>query len=299
MIQPVGFPKLPADFDYETEVHESLDRENAIFFNIFKKRGVTPKRGLLVIHGQGEHGARYQHFSHYLHDQYDLIIAPDLRGHGRSEGLRGHVGSFDEYVDDAMLAWDLLGKKMQEANGGNAFERDWFGHSMGGLVTLRSFLYRPEIDANRIICSAPALGLKVQVPVIKATAARILNHVWGSLQMATNLDAKTISHDPNVVDAYARDQLNQGKATPKFFISFLKAMDEVMHADFHFRSNARLLIQAAGEDLVVDTEFTKKFFEGLRLQDKKLIVYPGLFHEIYNEPTKDTVFADWIKWGFA
>lgn len=293
MIQPIGFPALPPEFDYETEVHKSFDGESSLFFNIFKKRGVEPKRALLIIHGHGEHGGRYLHFPHYLQKYYDLIIAPDLRGHGRSDGLRGHVESFDEFVDDALCAWDVLGKKIS-----NKAERDWFGHSMGGAIVLRTFLHRPEIAANRITLSSPCLEVKVKVPLAKELAARLLARVYGSLQMNTEIRASEISHDPAVVEAYLQDQLVHGKATPKFYVSMTAALQELREVEFKLRNPPRILIQAAGEDTIVDTQATKSFFDRLKHEDKKMIVYPGLFHEIYNETSKEIVFHDWIKWGF-
>lgn len=289
---PQGFPKLPADWEYETEVHESLDREHALFFNVFRKATPAPvKRALLIVHGQGEHGARYQHFPHYLKSQYDLMIAPDLRGHGRSEGIRGHVDSFDEYVDDVFLAWDLLRARVPEGT-----PCDWFGHSMGGLITLRTFLFRPELDAKRVVVSAPLLGVKVPVPLYKDLAARLLSRVWGSLQMDTALDANHISTDAHVVEAYRSDQLNHGKATPNFYLSMMDTIQSVMTADFRFPSATEFLLQLAGEDEIVDSEASKQFFDRLYHEKKKLIVYPGLRHEIYNELTKEKVFQDWIDW---
>lgn len=52
MIIPNGFPKLPNDFEYDTEVQQSTDGEHAIFFNWFKKKNTKPKKALLIIHGQ-------------------------------------------------------------------------------------------------------------------------------------------------------------------------------------------------------------------------------------------------------
>ncbi len=291
MIVPQGFPTVPADFDYETEVHESLDGEHTIFFNIFRKKNVTPKRALLIIHGQGEHGARYQHFPHYLGEMYDLIIAPDLRGHGRSEGVRGHVERFDEYVDDALLGWNVLQKKVPIN-----CKMDWFGHSMGGLISLRTFLYRQDLNADHLIISSPLIGLKVQVPLMKVIAAKMISKFWGALQMPTDLDSSKVCRDPNVVEAYNSDRLNHGIATPKFFFSLKDAMENLIQSDLRINEKTRVLFQLAGEDEIVDTSAAKDFFERLHHDDKKLIIYPGLYHEIFNELVKENVFDDLKKW---
>jgi lysophospholipase len=291
MMMPQGFPPFPLAFEYETEVHESLDGEHSVFFNIFRKRGVVPKRALLIIHGQGEHGGRYQHFAHYLGEEYDLIVAPDLRGHGRSEGIRGHVERFDEYIDDALLAWNWIRKHVPEDA-----KVDWFGHSMGGLVSLRTFLYRNDLTASHLIISSPLIGLKVPVPFVKLAAAKVLSRVWGSLQMPTGLDASLVSHDQNVVDAYLKDRLNHSVATPRFFFSMKEAMENLVSSDLRLPANTRLMFQIAGEDGLVDAEAAKGFYSGIKHADKKLISYPGLYHEIFNETVKENVFEDLKAW---
>ena len=289
MIVPAGFPKLPSSFEYETEVLQSTDGENGIFLNWFKKKNTTPKRTLMIIHGQGEHGGRYQHFPHYLQDQYDVILAPDLRGHGRSEGIRGHVETFDEYVDDALLAWDALGTRIPK----NA-TRDWFGHSMGGTVSLRAFSYQQNLEARNLILSSPCLDLTVEVPLVKRVAANLLSKIWGSLQMETGLDPKTLSHDPAVVEAIIKDQLHHTKATPQFYLSFVETMAKLRESEIRFNPATRVLFQIAGEDLIVSREAAEKFFDQMKHELKKKVVYTGLFHEIFNETSKENVFEDLI-----
>lgn len=290
MIIPNGFPKLPNDFEYDTEVQQSTDGEHAIFFNWFKKKNTKPKKALLIIHGQGEHGGRYQHFAHFLKDEYDLILAPDLRGHGRSEGIRGHVDSFDEYVDDALLAYETLRSRLPKTA-----TIDWFSHSMGGTVSLRAFSLR-AIPVRNAIFSAPCLEIKAPVPLVKDLAARLLSRVWGSLQLETDLDSSKLTHDVNVVNAIKQDQLHHTKATPKFYLSFLYAMEKLQTAEFQFPSKARILFQLAGEDKIVNTDVGHQFFESLKHELKTEMVYTGLDHEIYNETSKEHVFQDLITW---
>jgi alpha-beta hydrolase superfamily lysophospholipase len=286
---PEGYPKLPAEFDYETEVLASVDGEHDIFLNVFRKRGVKPERALLVVHGQGEHGARYQHFAHFLGSHYQLIVALDLRGHGRSEGIRGHVEHFDEYCDDVLLAWDALGKRA-----GSGVPLDWFAHSMGGTITLRTLQLRPEPGISNLILSAPGVDLTVQVPWIKDAAARLLAGIWGSLQMETGLDPAELSHDPAVVAAIKKDSLHHTKATSKFYLGFMEAMRELRDADLRIPSSTRVLLQLAGEDRIVSTPAAEVLFDQLKHSRKEKVVYPGLFHEIYQETGKEKVFADWV-----
>ncbi len=63
---------------------------------------------ICLVHGLGEHSGRYEYWSGLLNQAGYSILSYDLRGHGKSGGIRGHISSFDEYLADT----DLL---LQEA----------------------------------------------------------------------------------------------------------------------------------------------------------------------------------------
>ena len=60
----------------------------------------SPKAKLIIVHGAGEHIDRYQNLVDVLPDLGYVVIGYDQRGHGRSDGQRGHINSWDEYRGD-------------------------------------------------------------------------------------------------------------------------------------------------------------------------------------------------------
>src|SRR5260370_23155316 len=58
-------------------------------------------RGILVIsHGLGEHGQRYDHAAERLGGLRLLVVVPDHPGHGRSCGPRPGLKRLAAYTDD-------------------------------------------------------------------------------------------------------------------------------------------------------------------------------------------------------
>lgn len=54
---------------------------------------------IIGTHGLGEHSGRHTYLFDLFASDFNICLY-DLRGHGKSFGKRGNVGSFSDYFDD-------------------------------------------------------------------------------------------------------------------------------------------------------------------------------------------------------
>lgn len=297
ILQPKGFPSLPPGWTYESETYPSVDGLAQLFSATFenkKPEAGMGYRALVIVHGIGEHGGRYLHFPHYLKGSLDLIVAPDHRGHGRSEGLRGHVSRFTDYEDDIALAIQRLDEKLKKRYGKS--EIHVLGHSMGSLILLGMLHRHQNLPIRSATASSPLIGLRIPVPVVKKYAAIAISRLWGHLQMETELDVSHLSHDREVQETYQKDRLVHPKITPKLFLGMQASMAAMAKKEQPFPYPLLAIIPM--DDPIVDPETALQFYRSLKINDKQLKTYPGFLHESFNEIGKERVFEDleaWIK----
>ena len=260
--------------------------------SIFYRKIAAPneKAQLVIAHGLGEHSGRYQNIFQLLIPSGVSIWALDLCGHGQSEGKRGHVTTFLQYILD-LKKLVALSKDLKPEH----IKTYLLGHSMGGLIVLTFAQHYPEM-IDGVIASSPALGMKVEVPRIKEMMGKLMSFVWPSLTMGNELDASKISHDEHVVRAYVEDALVHDRVSARWFTAYLSAMNAVHQSIARIR--APVLMQIAGDDHLVDAATSKAFFEKISVDDKTLYVYDRLYHEIYNETIeqRETVLLDLKQW---
>jgi alpha-beta hydrolase superfamily lysophospholipase len=277
------------DLQEKTGTFESSDGLK-IFYREFVAENERAR--LVVAHGIGEHSGRYRNVVEKLVPRNISVWAMDLRGHGKSEGRRGHILAFDDYVNDVSTMVEAAKREMQE-------ERKYFllGHSMGGLIAL-DFALRYPARMNGVILSSPSLGIGVKVPFIKKAVGKFMSSVAPGLSLSNGIDITKISHDKKVVRAYEDDALVHDRVSARWFTEFMKAIEKVGNSAPELK--VPILMQLAGDDALTDVNASQKFFDGLTVDDKAVYVYEKLYHEIYNEseelksgPLQD--LDDWIK----
>jgi alpha-beta hydrolase superfamily lysophospholipase len=265
------------------------ERGTEIYYRIWKPIGRI-RAVVVVTHGQGDHGGRYLHVAEHLTRDGFAVWAADLRGHGRSGGRRGHVDNFDDYLADTRR---IIEKAREDNPQIKAF---LLGHSLGGLVVL-DYAEKMGSNISGVIATAPLLRLKMEVPPWKIALGRMLSSLTPTLSMKTGLDPNLLSHDQQIVSNYVNDPLVHGVASTRFYTELLRAVDETLRGGN--KLTLPCLVMVGSGDGIVDPLTTQEFFKTVASSDKTLKVYDGLYHEVLNEPEKDSLLREITAWVSA
>ena len=247
----------------------------------------TPCATVLLVHGLGEHSGRYEHVAKHLTDRGFAVHTLDHYGHGKSQGQPGYVERFSVYLD-GMAA--LLGEVQAERPDGPLF---LIGHSMGGLIAA-AFLLSHQDAFQACVLSGPLIKTDAAPPAIVLALNRLLSALVPTLPMI-QLDASTVSRDPAVVEAYARDPLVfHGKQSSRLIAEMTTAMDDTLERaqDIHIP----MLFMHGEQDKLTSPAGSVALHDSVRSADKTLKLYPGLYHEIFNEPEQEQVLGDMSTW---
>ncbi|MCL6627174.1 MAG: lysophospholipase [Alicyclobacillus shizuokensis] len=245
---------------------------------------------VLLVHGAGEHCGRYEWLASQWQRRRYAVLGTDLPGLGRSGGRRGHIDSFEQYlhvVDRLVRRADELYPNIPHI---------LFGHSMGGLIVVRYLQTRPQAQRNlrAAVLSSPCLQLSMTVPRFKARMATVLDRVWPRLQQPNGIQADSISRSAEVVHAYANDPLLVQTVSVRWFMELQRAMAAATAHPSRF--SIPVLILQAGADKLVSPEASRRFADQLRAPNKRFLLFEACYHELFNEPERELVFAEMVKW---
>lgn len=246
----------------------------------------SPTRVLLLVHGYAEHSGRYEAMALWFAERGCVVHAYDQRGHGRSEGARCHVERFDQYLDDLALVLDAVRSEHPE------LPITLVGHSMGGLVTL-AFLGLRKPRVSNAVTSGAALSIAAVSP-LRVALARVARRVLPRLAIGSGIDPDGLSRDPEVVRRYLADPLIVRTMTTSLGAELLAAAPRT--AALAAEVDVPLLVLHGEADPICPVEGSRSFHAGVRSPRTALRTYPGLRHEIFNEPEREAVWQDVLRW---
>ena len=245
-------------------------------------------RGVIVLaHGYAEHAGRYQAFAADLVARGLAVYAIDHWGHGRSDGAYGFVPRFSAFTDGMAL---LLAEVEARHPGTPRF---LVGHSMGGLIAAAHLLDHQGRYAGAAL-SGPAIVPVDEPSQLRILVSRLLSRLAPKLGVLA-LDASAISRDAAVVAAYRADPMvHTGKMSARLAAELFDAMAAVRAAAS--RISLPILLMHGADDRLAAPAGSRLLFDTVSSADKQLKLYPGLYHEIFNEPERDVVIADLAGW---
>lgn len=250
-----------------------------------------PAKGTVqLVHGLGEHVGRYEWLARQLNALGWHVAGHDHRGHGRSAGRRGLVADSHALLSDLALVHDAV-----KGEGRHVL----LGHSLGGLVAAR-FVAEALAGApapwsrpvDRLVLSSPALqiGMTGGQRALLAVAGTVMPR----LAVNNGLKPAWISRDPAVVQAYVADPLVHDRITPRLVRFMLDAGERVKAAAPRWRTPTLLLW--AGADRCVLPAGSEAFAAAAPAGVVTARAFPGLAHEIFNEPEREQVFSVLRAW---
>ncbi len=239
------------------------------------------KAVIIIVHGAMEHQGRYRWLIDMWRTEGYHVIMGDLPGQGLgSRSNRGHINSFDEYLVE-VRSW------IQDA-----YQYDLpiflFGHSLGGLITIR-LLQEMEVNVAGVILSSPALGLLSYPSKALHAASAVLNIAYPSFKTTTGLKIDMITRDPEIRNASKNDSLFISKVSVRWYREYLTAMKEAFE-NIPELLDVPILLMQAGDDKVMDKRAAREWFNYIFNSEKAFVEWPGLYHELFSEPEKENVF---------
>jgi len=167
------------------------------------------------------------------------------------------------------------------------------GHSHGGLVVAMGVI-RDMLRADGVILSSPYLQSGVPVPAGRLALARAVGLVMPWARFGSRIQETWISSDQQMLADSRADPLLLRTATPRWYVSMLAVQEEARRRAAEFR--LPLLCLTGDCDSMALPAAVVQFYESAGSQEKKLIRYPGLLHELLRETQRESVFADILDW---
>jgi len=246
-----------------------------------------PKAVVCIVHGHGEHIERYEHVAAALNQAGYSVIGYDHRGHGQSEGPRGHIPSYELLLDDMTRFRNEVKEYYPD------IPHFVWGHSMGGNIVL-NYMLRNKPELSGVIATGPWLKLAFEPPAIQIFLGRMMDKIKPDFTQESGLDTAALARDPDVVRTYEEDNLVHGKISARLMVEMLNSgLWALDHAN---EFPLPLLLMHGSADRLTSAQASKDFAAKAPADKVTLKIWDGFYHELHNEPEKDEVFKTIIDW---
>jgi alpha-beta hydrolase superfamily lysophospholipase len=267
----------------------------AIAYRLFVPN--EPKILAVITFGYFENMKRYREVIERWNARGVAVATYDLRGHGLSEGRRGFISRFTDYIDDLQA---LLAELEKDAAVEKLGPPVLFGHSLGGLISIHGAL-RATRPLAGLALSSPYLAIAKPVPAIKLIPGRILSRFAPTVSMPAGVRGADCTRSPEIAEAYEDDPMNFKNANVRWFTETTRAQSEAHERAPEIKIPI-LCIQGAA-DKIAQAAASEHFMSRVGSADKEFVALADHYHEVLNEPdrasTIDRYATTFLRWRAA
>jgi acylglycerol lipase len=252
-----------------------------------------PQRVLVCVQGLGGHGGYYEELAHHLGSVGTILIAPDLRGHGHSEGKRGDIDYFDRYLGDvdAAINWATVSWP----------DKPIFvlGESMGASIAIQ-YIANFEYHITSIPITGLVLVSPVLSPAIHPTVAEVIRYIR-LLLFAPSRPAIAVtgreemgSRDPAFNERLRADPHFVRHVSARFMTRLTFWLWQSKRKAYQI--NLPLLVLLGGRDYVARRTGTSAFLRNVPARGQRIVTFPSAYHSLLHDPDTQAIIKVLASW---
>lgn len=265
--------------------HISDDKINLFFREIAPKGDV--KAVICLVHGLGDHSGWFKELFKFFVSNNFAVLTFDLRGHGKSDGKRGDIPSYEALMKDIALLLSIAKEKFKEV------PLFLYGHSFGGNQVLNYALrYHPDIAG--IIVSAPWLSLYSNPSKIKLYFTFLMSKIKPSFIVDNVVNGANLSHNPDIAINQGKDPLVHNFVSASLFTNAYKAGKWAI--DNASNLNIPLLLFHGDSDKITSHVASEAFIKKAPYNLTTFKLWKGLYHSLHNEISNGEIFINIFNW---
>ena len=240
---------------------------------------------VIMVHGLGEHSGCYDIWAERFTQQSVGFLTFDLRGHGKSPGIRGHA-SIRNLKNDLQVIVQNMHEKYPD------IPFVLFGHSMGAQVVL-SCAFDHHVKIQGVIASSPWLKLVRPPSSFLRWLVRCASYIVPWLTVRTGIKADQLSPNIAATRSTKKDTLLHKKISFKLFSDLWKNGKMLLRN--REQVNMPLLLMHGTDDPLCSFQVAKSFAQNAG-KYATFKPWDGMRHDLLNDANSDAVFQYVMNW---
>lgn len=242
---------------------------------------------LLFVHGFSEHMRYYYKTAETLAGYGIAVHLMDLPGHGLSNGIRGHIDDFQEYLNNVDLFFTSYPCFLKTK------PTFIIGHSLGGLIASH-YCLQSAPNIKGLILTSPLVGFPLVSSIVNSLFAKSLVKKHPDILLPKPNGVKSLSRNPANWIKYNSDPLRLRTISPQLYLLMnswcMKLQEQAPEI------NLPLLVFHSTHDKVVSPRSISKLFSDACSRDKTIVAFTNAEHEILQEEEGSLIIDKMVSW---